>query len=396
MTSTASAWSRFTTSVPDRTDYTEEAIENAMLTADQVIDKAQSSATLLVEMVAAFEQESQSLRALESNDLLQTLQVECQEMAEFLHKRIWDDSGDQDYYAYDSSSSRSHQKTADEEAQTAAFIVCSEYIQSALQRYAELKDHLQAVKLQEEEDRTPIFRNSAVTTNDIHAKLFEYDDLEDEDALLDGISIEGHNAQQHHLRKSQQPLVWQLDPREDFKANKTKNKKWIDKAEKSRLEKERMLERSPRNGIHGLLPEPEIALEMLVVDEVDEDKQQEDKEVEGTQNASHGTSTAQVEVDEDGLERIINRLEDVADVDEKEKEEEEKEEKQKEDEDKDDQGMLSDDSWEEIPEQALVGLSIEDEGVQTTSTTSSSTSSSILITKANSVPSLPSTPMREL
>ncbi|CAO3569424.1 unnamed protein product [Mortierella alpina] len=379
MTSTASVWSRLTYGQPDRTDYTEEAIENAMLTADQVIDKAQNSATLLVEMVAAFEQETHSLHELENNDLIQTLQVECQEMTEYLLQRLWDDSGEQGYHVYDSSSSRPQQKTADEEAQTAAFIICNEHIQTALRRYNELKDHLQAVKLQEEEDRTPVFRVTAATTND----LLEYEDLDDEDEELSGVSIAGHDAQQHHLRKSKQPLVWQLDPREDFKANKTKNKKWMDKAEKNRLEKERMLERSPRNGIHGFVPEPEIEPEMLVVEEDEEDKQREDEAVEGAQSVAHGSSTAQVEVDEDGLERIINRLGDVADVNEKQ------DEKEDEDKDQEDQGMLSDDSWEEVPERGLVDLSIEDEGVQTTSTTSSSTSSSILITTAASVPSLP-------
>ncbi|KAF9291894.1 hypothetical protein BGZ68_001448 [Mortierella alpina] len=390
MTSTASAWSRFAISPADRTDYTEEAIENAMLTADQVIDKAQSSATLLVDMVTAFEQETHNLKDLENNDLIQTLQVECQEMSEFLRGRLWDGSGEQEYYAYDGSSSRPRQpqKTADEEAQTAAFISCNEYIQVALQRYGELKDHLHAAKLQEEEDRAPVF-HPAISTNDAHTRLYDYEDLDDEEEAFSGVSIAEHDAQQQHLRKSKQPLVWQLDPREDFKANKTKNKKWIDKAEKNRLEKERMLERSPRNGIHGLVPEPEIEPEMLVVDDEGKDKRQEDVEVEGVQSVAQGSSTAQVEVDEDGLERIINRLEDVdvADTDEKEEE--------KEDEDKEDSGMLSDDSWEEITERGIAGLSVEDEGVQTTSTTSS-TSSSVLISAAGSVPSLPSAPMREL
>ncbi|KAF9954559.1 hypothetical protein BGZ70_010533, partial [Mortierella alpina] len=265
------------------------------------------------------------------------------------------------------------------------------HIQSALRRYNELKDHLQAVKLQEEEDRTPVYRVPAATTNDLHAKFYEYEDPDDEDEQLSGgVSIAGHDAQQHHLRKSKQPLVWQLDPREDFKANKTKNKKWMDKTEKNRLEKERMLERSPRNGIHGLVPEPEIEPEMLVVEADEEGKQREVEVVEGVESVAHGSSTAQVEVDEDGLERIINRLEDVVDVDEKEDDGEEA------DKDKEDPGMLSDDSWEEVPERGLVDLSIEDEGVQTTSTTSSSMSSSILITAASSVPSLPSAPMREL
>ncbi|KAF9576947.1 hypothetical protein EC968_000072 [Mortierella alpina] len=390
MTSTASAWPRLSIGLPDRTDYTEEAIDNAMLTADEVIDKAHSSATLLVEMVTALEQETQSLRDFTNNDLLQTLQVECQEMAEFLHKRLWDDSSEQDYHIYDSSSSRPQMKTADEEAQTAAFLLCNEHIQSALRRYGELKDHLQAKKLQEEENRTPIFRHPAATTNDVHARFFEYEDLEDEDELVEGMSIAGHEAQQHHLRKSKQPLVWQLDPREDFKANKTKNKKWIDKAEKNRLEKERMLERSPRNGIHGLVPEPEIAPEMLVVEEDEKDKQREYDEVEGVQSAAHGSSIAEVEVDEDGLERIINRLEDIDDVAEKEKEEEEKENGEE-----DDQGILSDDSWEEIPEGELADLTME-EGVKATSSASSSTSSSILVTAASSVPSLAAAPMREM
>ncbi|KAG0209431.1 hypothetical protein BGX28_010314 [Mortierella sp. GBA30] len=391
MTSTAGAWSSLFHGLPNRTPasslYTEEAIQNEQLTADQVIEKAQSGASLLLDMVAALEKEHQTLRAFEQNDLVQTLHTECKEMSDYLYERIWHDSSDPDYFVYDSSSSKPQKRTVDEEAQMDAF-----------RRYDVLKDYLQAKEMQEEENaRSLAFEPSFPVDNEFntgakHSATGHFGDGEDEedDEALEGPSIEGHERQQHYLRKSGQPLVWQLDPREDFKANKAKNKKRMDKAEKDRLERERMLERSPRNGIHGLTPEPVIPPEMLFVDEMMcSEHGQEENDHCGTQDM------ATIEANEDndyGLEKINNRMELVEELDEKKV-------KAMDNDDEDDEGMFSDDSWEEIPESGIVGLSVEEEvahgAVEGSSTVSSSTSSSILITTAG-IPSLPSASMREL
>ncbi|KAG9067442.1 hypothetical protein KI688_012225 [Linnemannia hyalina] len=414
MTSTAGSWSNLFHGLPNRTPasnlYTEEAIQNEQLTADELIEKAQGNASLLVEMVAAISADDshETLKSFNNNDIIQTLHKQCQEMSDYLYERIWHDSGDSgntNYRGYDNSSSASVQnKTVEEEAQIAAFISCNEQIQAAFKRYEELKDHLQAKQMQEEEiARSRGYNVTEASLDDVDdytggpsaseavAQAFgarnDDDDDDETSDFVNGISIAGHDARQIHLRKSEQPLVWRLDPREDFKANKNKNKKWIDPAEKDRQERERMLERSPRNGIHGLASEPEpleitpevetvqaTTIESAVVTAV---------EAEGSQPAQSTEPRAVLEathVDDEeeedyGIEKIQNRI---VVVEEEDSEDEEEAENVVAEEDED-EGVLSDDSWEEIPDQGVVNLAIsDDQDVMT-----SSSSSPFLLTPAN-------------
>ncbi|KAG0367535.1 hypothetical protein BGX24_003190 [Mortierella sp. AD032] len=444
MTSTAGAWSGLFHGLPNRSPashlYTEEAIQNEQLTADEVIEKAQSNASLLVEMVSAIsaDDDSETIQSFDNNDVIQTLHKQCQEMSDYLSERIWHDSGDSGntlYQGYDSSSSAPQHKTIDEEAQIAAFISCNEQIQAAFKRYEELKDHLHAKQMQEEEiarsqgyNVTHPFESSTLDDVDDHAgggsastvvaQMFgdrrHYEQREEDDESSDfvnGMSIAGHDARQIHLRKSEQPLVWRLDPRDDFKANKNKNKKWIDRAEKDRQEQERMLERSPRNGIHGLAPEPE-PLEIAPEEEIvavaseaqtiivaaDVAKTVVAEGLQAAQSIEAVAVVAETNVDDDeeedhGIEKIQNRIV-VVEEDESEDEEELEAEDLSEDEE-DDEGVLSDDSWEEIPDQGVVSLAIHDD--QDVVTSSSSSSSPFLLTPANggSSPSAnsPSIPM---
>ncbi|KAF9551524.1 hypothetical protein EC957_008193 [Mortierella hygrophila] len=411
MTSTAGSWSNLFHGLPNRTPashlYTEEAIQNEQLTADELIEKAQGNASLLVEMVAAISADDshETLQSFNNNDIIQTLHKQCQEMSDYLYERIWHDSGDSgntNYRGYDNSSSASVQnKTVEEEAQIAAFISCNEQIQAAFKRYEELKDHLQAKQMQEEEiARSRGYNVTEASLDDVDdytggpsaseavAQAFgarnDDDDDDETSEFVNGISIAGHDARQIHLRKSEQPLVWRLDPRDDFKANKTKNKKWIDTAEKDR---QRMLERSPRNGIHGLASEPEpleitpeveavqaTTVESAVVTAV---------EAEGSQPAQSTEAHAVLEathVDEEeedyGIEKIQNRI---VVVEEEDSEDEEEEAENVVAEEDDDEGVLSDDSWEEIPDQGVVNLAISDDQDVLTS----SSSSPFLLTPAN-------------
>ncbi|KAG0212317.1 hypothetical protein BGX33_003687 [Mortierella sp. NVP41] len=448
MTSTAGAWSSLFHGLPNRTSasqlYTEEAIQNEQLTADEVIEKAQGNASLLVDMVAAFTDDHETLQTFNNNDIIQTLHKQCQEMSDYLYERIWHDSGDSGnthYRGYDSSSTASHQKTVDEEAQIAAFISCNEQIQMAFKRYEELQDHLQAKQMQEEEIARSQGYNITHPTESLEdvddhiggansasaavAQVFgsrhiqEDNDGEDDD-FVNGMSIAGHDARQIHLRKSEQPLVWRLDPRDDFKANKNKNKKRLDRAERERLDRERMMERSPRNGVHGLVPEPEpleITPEVAVVGEAaaaettttlaSAEVTATEATIEKSAPAAEGSQqSAQVdaapsavsatEVDEEddyGIEKIQNRIE--IEFEDESDDEEEVESVNGGDGD-DDEGVLSDDSWEEIPEQGVVSLAIRDDQDADVTSTVSSSSSSFLLTPATggSSPSAsPSIPM---
>ncbi|KAG0251870.1 hypothetical protein BGZ95_006774 [Linnemannia exigua] len=370
---------------------------------------------------------NETIQSFNNNDIIQTLHKQCQEMSDYLYERIWHDSGDSGdthYQGYDSSSSAPQHKTIDEEAQIAAFISCNEQIQAAFKRYEELKDHLHAKQMQEEEiarsqgyNITHPFETSTLDDVDDHAgggsasaavaQVFgtrrHYEEEEEDDSIdfVNGMSIAGHDARQIHLRKSEQPLVWRLDPRDDFKANKNKNKKWIDRAEKDRQERERMLERSPRNGIHGLAPEPEpleIAPEEEEVVAVADEAQtitaaatvadvavtvvaEGSQTVRGTEAVAvlAATDAEDNEEEDHGIEKIQNRIV-VVEEEESEDEEEEEAENVSLDEE-DDEGVLSDDSWEEIPDQGVVNLAIRDD--QDVEASSSSSSSPFLLTPAN-------------
>ncbi|KAF9924691.1 hypothetical protein FBU30_005384 [Linnemannia zychae] len=429
MASTTTSWSSLFHGLPNRTPasnlYTEEAIQNEQLTADEVIEKAQSNAHLLIEMVSAISTDTnETLQSFNKNDIIQTLYKQCQEMSDYLSERIWYDSGENSstyYQGYNTSSSTVPQKTSEEEQQIAAFISCNEQIQTAFRHFEVVKDHLQAKQMQEEEiarsrdyDMTRPSESSFDDVDDhiggggsastVVAQMFgssrdmDYDD--DESEFAHGISIAGHDARQIHLRKSEQPLIWQLDPREDFKANKNKNKKWIDRTEKERLDRERMLERSPRNGVHGLAPEPEpletvpepvevaskegetvpavtsenvtqTIAETIVKDEAEGSKT--DQTIEGNTILASNKE----EEDDYGIEKIQNHIV-VAEEDESDEEEEEEVINNEVEED---EGVLSDDSWEEIPDQGVVSLAICDDQDVTT-TPSSSSSSPFLLTPA--------------
>ncbi|KAF9215268.1 hypothetical protein CPC16_002390 [Podila verticillata] len=372
MTSTAGQWSNLFHNLPTRTPasqlYTEESISNEELTADQLIDKAQTNASLLAEIIAASTDEILNLRDFENSEVIQTLHRECQGISDYLFERIWHDSGndaDAQYYAYDSSSRHeTYQKTPEEEAQIAAFIACSEQIQAAFRRYDELKDHLQAKQLQQEENTRA---NVDTLDDDIDASDNDDDDDDAYNASLLGTSHGGgsiaHNAN-HHLRRSEQPLEWKLDPREDFKANKMKMKKRMDQAERERIEQERWQERKEALNIKtpGAV---EIPAEVLVIDHPVQPVEEREQEEQEYRRLKEEEISKALEP-EDGAE--VTRLNPVAHVDADVEEDEEEEEV--------DAGALSDDSWEEVPEARVVGLSIEE--------STSSSSSSFLVTSDNS------------
>ncbi|KAF9364183.1 hypothetical protein BGX34_002260 [Mortierella sp. NVP85] len=413
MPSSTTTWSSLFHGEPNTTPpsrlYTEEAVQNEQLTADQVVDRAQSSASLLFEMVVSLSEDSETIKSFENNDIIQTLHQECQEMSDYLTDRIWTESDKHSsYYASSSSvasSSRRAQKTADEEAQIAAFISCQEQIQSALKRYNELKDFLKARELQEEEDRNDLaYRAShpydeeedlstvaavaAAATRAGHGPLHNHRpylnyqssntyaaavaELEGDVDDLYGEPDTGHG---NHLRRSEQSRVWKLDPREDFTASQRKMKKGASVEEKKRLELERRREKGPLNGIHGMVPDPTLVTpDMLTLDDatkdddllredekakeeekakvIEEEKREEEEkeEVQGTirtENiAAHDVEPAVpvLEVREAGS-KIDNRSE------EDEKEYDEKNQGVEEPEEEDESGALSDDSWEEVPKQ---------------------------------------------
>ncbi|KAG0025761.1 hypothetical protein BGZ82_009844 [Podila clonocystis] len=373
MTSTAGQWSSLFHNLPARTPasqlYTEESVSNEELTADQLIDKAQTNANLLAEIIAASTDEILNLREFENSEVIQTLHHECQGISDYLFERIWHDSGNDDshYYAYDSSSRHeTHQKTPEEEAQIAAFIACNEQIQAAFRGYDELRDFLQAKQMQADENA----RALVSTLDDLGS---DHDNDSDDDTY-DAMSGTSHShshgptvdndARSQHLRKSEQPLLWKLDPREDFKANKMKMKKKMDQAERERLDRERMQERMEALNIQS---EVEIPPEVLVVDHpVQPAEEREQEELEYRRLKEEEISKALEP--EDGAE--VSRLNPVAQA------EEEEDEQEAEAQDEEDAGALSDESWEEIPGPAVVGLSTEDSG--------SSSSSSFLITSDNS------------
>ncbi|KAF8925983.1 hypothetical protein BGZ58_000295, partial [Dissophora ornata] len=352
-----------------------------------------------------------------------TLKQECQEMTDYLSERIWYDSSNDSspYQTFDSSSSRSQQKTVDEEAQIAAFITCNEQVQASIRRYNELKDFLQAKQMQEDEDAGDrAYMASHAIDNDDDAENNTFgtsravSDRIDRSSTYTAAAValgdvdveddfgeDGSGARQSHLRKSEQPLVWKLDPREDFKATQSKMKKVPNVQERRKIDMERHMEKHPRNGVHGMTPDMSVVTpDMLSPDDDFLEK------AEGANASLVEPSAPVVEVDEDGLERINNHPEV---VEEEEEEDEKVEEKNRNDNDDggvlsddEDEAVLSDDSWEEIPAQGIVNLSIEgDEAAQevdVTSTTSSSTSS-FLITPAEAasrVPTPPSAGIREL
>ncbi|KAF9438772.1 hypothetical protein BGZ76_004848 [Entomortierella beljakovae] len=384
MTST-SAWSDLFHGLPNNTPasqlYTEEAIQNDQLTAEEIIEKAQNSANLLYELVTAIDEKRETLRGFEKNDLLQTIFQECQEMSTYLSVRIWDDSEDSNarYQTFESSSSSAATKTADEEAQIAAFIASHEQLQVAVNRYNELKDYLSAKSLQESDlvDNFDYGHPTYTESRNTHTSAVAALDDQDDDELERGMD-------NTHLRKSEQPLIWKLDPREDFRANKTKMKK-INQDELKKAVMVRHMEKNPRNGVHGLAEDPfEIKPDMLT---------KEDSLEDGAVNESAGESTTEprVEVDEDGLERIINHSQ-VGGVEEEEEEEEDNEDAKSEN---------SDDSWEEIPSQGIVDLSINEEAnaqqQDVVSPTNSSISSFTMVAaESNSrTPTPPSTTVLE-
>ncbi|KAG0306467.1 hypothetical protein BGZ98_002347 [Dissophora globulifera] len=432
-TERATAWSGLFHGLPNTTPasrlYTEEAIQNEQLTADQVIGKAQSSATLLVEMVAALREDQETLDSLETNDIIQTLRQECQGMSDYLAERIWEDSGDTSsyYQTYDSSSSRPQHKTADEEAQIAVFIACNEQIQSAIRRYDEFKDVLYVKKIQEEETARDRAYNSLFSSRNLNEdEEEELDDLysastdsrsrnfiqtnsigmrdnhrhidssstyaaaavalgdigddEDDEYGLDSGSSSS-NSRVHHLRKSKQPLVWKLDPREDFKATQSKVKKDRTIEERRQIQLERMVEKSPRNGVHGLTPDPlELTPDMLSPDDDKKAEEEAPKPEETITKPEEPTTVEQAEQKEEEETSSV-AVDHVKDQEENE-----------------DAGVLSDDSWEEIPEQGIVNMSIEDSLADMTSTVSSSTSS-FLITPSEATsrtPTPPSAAIRDL
>ncbi|KAF9362070.1 hypothetical protein BGX26_004155 [Mortierella sp. AD094] len=400
MTSTTpGTWSSLFQGMPNSTPasqlYTEEAIQNDQLTADEVVEKAQSSASLLYEMVTALNEEHETLQSFEKNDILQTIFQECQEMSNYLSVRIWDDSGDSNsrYQIFNSSSSRAQQKTVDEEAQIAAFISCNEQIQAAIERFNVFKDFLSAKSLQETELVGERAYSSSHPLDDFNyvipgridpsstytaaaVALDDGDDDNESEGYGEGGSVNTH------LRRSEQPLVWKLDPREDFKASQTKMKKTnYEEWRKNALV--RHMEKNPRNGVHGLVEDPfEIRPEMLSQDDTPKDDKSQEE------GAEESAVAPVVEVNEDGLERINNHP-----LIEEEEEDEEEE---------DFKSVLSDDSWEEIPAQGIVSLSIEGEvsaqGVDATSPVSSSVSSFTMVpAEANSrTPTPPSAGIREL
>ncbi|KAF9324730.1 hypothetical protein BG006_000280 [Podila minutissima] len=376
MTSTAGQWSSLFHNLPARTPasqlYTEESISNEELTADQLIDKAQTNASLLAEIIAASTDVILNLHDFENSEIIQTLHRECQGISDYLFERIWHDSGNDDshYYAYDSSSRHeTQQKTHEEEAQIAAFIACNEQIQAAFRGYDELRDFLQAKQMQADENARA---HVSTLDNDLDSDYDHDSDDDNYDAapgtstdhrqLLtdhdDDDTLSRNHQHQHHLRKSEQPLVWKLDPREDFKANKMKMKKKMDQAERERLDRERMQER--KEALH-IPNEVAIPPEVLIVDhpvQPVEERELEEQEFRRMKEEEINKALTP----EDGAE--VARLNPVAQVEEEEEEDEE------------DVGALSDDSWEEIPGPSVVGLSIGDSG----SSSSSSSSSSFLIT----------------
>lgn len=248
----------------------------------------------------------------------------------------------------------------------ASFIACSEQIQAAFRRYDELKDHLQAKQLQQEENTRAL-----VDTLDDDIDASDNDDEDDDayDASFPGTSHGGgsiaHDTN-HHLRKSEQPLVWKLDPREDFKANKMKMKKRMDQAERERIEQERWQERKEALNIKtpGAV---EIPPEVLVIDHPMQPVKEREQEEQEYRRLKEEEISKALEP-EDGAE--VARLNPVAHVDADVHEEEEDEEQEV------DAGALSDDSWEEVPKAQVVGLLIED--------SASSSSSSFLITSDTS------------
>lgn len=252
----------------------------------------------------------------------------------------------------------------------AAFIACSEQIQAAFRLYDEFKDHLQAKQLQQEEN---IRAHVDTLDDDIGSSDNDDDDDDAYNASVPGTSHHGGSSiTDHHLRKSEQPLVWKLDPREDFKANKMKMKKRMDQAERERIEQERWQERKEALNIKtpGAV---EIPPEVLVIDHpVQPVEEREQEELEYRRLKEEEISKALEP--EDGAE--VARLNPVAHVDADVEEEEEEEEEQLQAHELD-AGELSDDSWEEVPDARVVGLSIENSAA-------SSSSSSFLISSDTS------------
>ncbi|KAF9108562.1 hypothetical protein BGX27_008283 [Mortierella sp. AM989] len=375
MTSTTGTWSSLFQGMPNTTPasqlYTEEAIQNDQLTSEEVIEKAQSSASLLYEIVTALSEEHETLQSFEKNDILQTIFQECQEMSSYLSARIWNDSGDSNtrYQLFDSSSSRAPQKTVDEEIQIATFISCNEQIQVAIRRFNEFKDYLSAKSLQETELAGEDAYRSSYATDDFGREIpsridpsstytaaaVTLDDGDDDDDENEGYG-EGKTINTH-LRRSEQSLVWKLDPREDFKAGQTKMKKInLDEWRKNAMV--RHMEKDPRNGVHGLIEDPyKITPEMLSDDDIPKGEASQEE------SAVESAATPLVEVDEDGLEKIINRPQAI--------------EAEEDDDHEDAKSVLSDDSWEEIPTQGIVNLSIEGEAATQKEDAASPISSSV-------------------
>ncbi|KAG0345273.1 hypothetical protein BG004_003827 [Podila humilis] len=372
MASTAQGpWSSLFHNVPARTPashlYTEDSISNEELTAEQLIDKAQTNANLLLEFISASASEILNIRDFENSEVIQTLHKECQGISDYLFERIWHDSGNDpelQYYSYEGSSHQTAPKTADEEAQIAAFIGCSEQIQAAFRSYEELKDHLQAKKLQEQEDLLASVRDLPNTR-----KLSQASGSRDGSGH-GGQSIAGHDAMRHHLRKSEQPLLWKLDPREDFKANKMKMKKKVDHAQRERIEQERSQERREALNIPSNVVE--IPPEVLVIDHPEISQEEREREERDYKKQKEQEIVEALEPEVGGKESqtlnpsIVWQSESVGFVNG----------------DDDEEGALSDDSWEEIPVPHMAAMSIQD-------STSSSSNSSFLITSPGARHSTP-------
>ncbi|KAG0048390.1 hypothetical protein BGZ83_006647 [Gryganskiella cystojenkinii] len=470
MTSTSStpAWTNLFQGLPPSGIYTEEALQNHNLPADELIEKADSNSSLLLEMLCALALNHETLSSFEENDLIQTLHRECQDMSDFLYDRIWQDSGDngdghlqsQINEASSSSSSswsysrrRRYEKTADEEAQIASFIGSSEKIQVAFRRFDETRDFLQAKEMQAEEEARERALTQTMTSNFLEHDNDDEDDVDDyarnttygleeeEDETVSdardmlfgiqrvrrpfvggGLTMAEYDtrlqSRRTHLRKSEEPLVWKLDPREDFKVNKNKMKhKKIDPRELEKIHQERLLEKGPSNSTHGLVEVP--TLETLVTPEMwshdnndvfkraEEGLLQDPMTHTAVAAGSHGSSSSEIaaaaaaaaatqqevvkaplETDNydgeeilEGVERNLNRTLHPVPLEEDGVDD---------DDDEDDAGVLSDDSWEEIPRvdepettkltKPLNQLSIEEEEEDVTTSAVSSSTSSFLLT----------------
>ncbi|KAF9976945.1 hypothetical protein BGZ73_007455 [Actinomortierella ambigua] len=407
MTSTINAWQRplaYTTPTPSHPPHSGwVALEKTPKEKDttKLIQKAEDQATLLMQLLDLGDKPS-SLEELQNNDILQQVYKSCQDFSAELAERVAEDDDfiDDDNHNHNnnmadfsvvipsstpySASSSSASSTyvygniislpTQKEAQIAALLATIERLQLAFKLYNELEDHLHAKKLQNEENfyateagvrASHLFPTSAAAASLAHttrqsatarpptvstarADLFDGsndDDDDDEDE-------EDEDEDEDGTPRSQQPIEYVLDPRPDYRANQQRMKNGKMSAERLEAKQERMREKVT-------IDPSKIDTATLIIEQ-EEEKEDNDKDEDDEDDEDDEVKEAQQQSTEPHLVEEVMPVSEMVEGGFPSSQHVGEE-----------TGYLSDDSWQEVAEEATAQVSVEEEEVEVESGASS-------------------------